>query len=109
LLTNAAIGTVGYSLVTKYELGVWKKLPMQGHLAMDALSGVMLAGAPLIFVDEDASVKSILVGLGIFELAAALMTETEPSMNEQARQGGEQLLDTVNDAATGLRERAIGA
>ena len=109
LLTNAAIGTLGYSLLTKYELGLWKTLPMKGHLALDAMSGVMLMAAPLMFPDEDTTVKGALVGLGIFELTAALTTETEPSIGEQASQRAEQLMDTINDAATGRREHALGA
>lgn len=109
LLTNAAIGTLGYSLLTKYELGLWKKLPMKGHLALDAMSGAMLLAAPLMFPDEDGSVKGALVGLGIFELTAALTTETEPSFGEQLSQESERLMDTINDAATGRRERALGA
>ncbi len=41
-LTNVAIGTLGYSLLTNYEYGVLRVLPMRGHLAIDAMSGVAL-------------------------------------------------------------------
>ena len=91
LLTNAGIGTVGYSLLTRYELGLIKVLPMQGHLILDAMSGAMLCGAPLLFRDEDTSVKGALIALGLFELTAALTTETEPSFGEQASQAIDSL------------------
>ena len=78
LLTGAAVGTLGYSLLTRYELGAVKTLPMQAHLTLDGMSGALLCGAPLLFPDEDGSVTGALVALGLFELGAALTTETEP-------------------------------
>src|SRR5437588_923914 len=79
LLTNAALGTLGYSLLTRYELAPAKILPMKAHLALDGVSGALLAGAPFLFLDEEDGVARSLVGLGLLELAAALLTETEPS------------------------------
>ena len=78
LLTGAAIGTLTYSLLTRYELGVWRKLPMPVHLGLDAMSGALLCAAPALLPDEDGSVAVALVGLGAFELGAALTTKTEP-------------------------------
>ena len=83
LLTNMAIGTVGYSLLTRYELGVFKVLPMTGHLIIDAMSGAALAAAPFVFLDEDSGVTTALVALGLWEIAAAAMTDSVPSLREQ--------------------------
>ncbi len=83
LLTNMAIGTVGYSLLTRYELGLLKVLPMTGHLALDAMSGALLCGAPFLLLDEDSTVTAAFVALGLFEIGAAVMTDTEPSLREQ--------------------------
>jgi hypothetical protein len=47
LLSVAALGTLGYSLMTRYGLGLIKALPMQAHLALDAASGALLCAAPL--------------------------------------------------------------
>ncbi len=43
------VGTIGYSLLTDYELGVVRVLPMPLHLAMDAASGALLASSPWLF------------------------------------------------------------
>ena len=52
-LTKVAIGTLGYSLLTDYEYGVLRVLPMRGHLAIDAMSGVALCAAPAMFPEEE--------------------------------------------------------
>jgi hypothetical protein len=95
LLTGAAVGTIGYSLLTRYELGLVKVLPMRAHLTLDALSGAMLCAAPLLLPDEESEVKAALVGMGLFELAAALTTEAEPSPGV--------VPDPLAEAATTLR------
>lgn len=80
LLTGSAAGTLAYSMLTRYELGLAEVLPMKGHLALDGIGGAALCGAALMFRDrEEASVVGALYGLGVFELAAAVMTQTEPS------------------------------
>lgn len=76
LVTGAAAGTLLYSLLTRYELGVKKILPMPVHLALDAASGALLCSAPAFLPDEDGSVSAALIGLGAFEIVAALTTKT---------------------------------
>lgn len=76
LTTAAAVGTLGYSLLTRYELGVAKLLPMPLHLALDAASGAILCAGPALLPEEDGSVGAALLGFGAFELAAALLTKT---------------------------------
>lgn len=78
LLTGAATGTLVYSLLTRYELGLKKLLPMPVHLALDAASGVLLCAAPALLPEEDGAVGAALVGFGAFEIAAALTTKTQP-------------------------------
>lgn len=77
LLTGAATGTLVYSLLTRYELGLKGVLPMTTHLTLDALSGALLCAAPALLPDEDDVVVAALVGFGAFELGAALTTKTE--------------------------------
>src|SRR3954466_1777092 len=42
-------GALVYSLFTRYELGAVKAIPMPAHLALDGLSGLLLAASPWIF------------------------------------------------------------
>lgn len=79
LLTGAAVGTIGYSLMTRYEMGLVKRLPMKAHLGLDAACGAALCASPWLLPDEPTEVKQTLVGLGLFELASALTTKTESS------------------------------
>jgi hypothetical protein len=78
LMTGAGVGAVAYSLVTKYEFGLLPVLPMQGHLALDAGSGVTLCAAPFLMSIEDPTARQVLIGMGAMEIGAALLTQTEP-------------------------------
>ncbi len=102
-LTGAAVGTIGYSLLTRYEFGAVKVLPMRAHLALDAFSGVTLAASPLVFPDEEPEVKQALIGLGLFEIAAALTTDPVPRSAHpvSGEQVGHETADTLQHAAFG--------
>ncbi len=79
LLATAGAGALAYSLLTRYEFGLVKLLPMKAHLALDAISGISLCAAPLALPDEDDEVKAALVAIGLFEIAASLLTQAEPA------------------------------
>ena len=61
------IGLIAYSLLTDYELGVWKVAPMAVHNLIDVVAGAFLAASPWIFgfAGESANVwlPPVLVGL----------------------------------------------
>jgi hypothetical protein len=42
-------GLIAYSLVTNYELGVWKVAPMAVHNLIDIVAGALLAASPWLF------------------------------------------------------------
>ena len=69
--------------MTRYEKGLVKALPMKAHLTMDALSGGMLIGAA-VMLDEEPEVRGTLAAVGAWEIAAALMTETESPQDRAA-------------------------
>jgi len=61
------IGLIAYSLITDYELGVWKVAPMAVHNLIDIVAGAFLALSPWLFgfVDSSANVwvPHVVVGL----------------------------------------------
>ena len=78
LLTGSALATLVYSLLTRYELGAIKALPMPAHLALDGTSGLTLCLAAGVLADEPRPVRLALLGLGLFEITASLTTQTHP-------------------------------
>jgi hypothetical protein len=79
-----------YSVFTRYELGLIKKIPMPVHLTLDIMSGVLLAISPWLFNFHETVYLPHLI-LGIFEIAAGLMTSKVPShatdMDERTHSG----------------------
>jgi hypothetical protein len=84
LLEGAGAGAIAYSMLTNYELGVVRVLPMKAHLALDALSGGMLIGAAAMLDDEEDDVRATLAGIGLFEIAAALTSQTTSPMEVES-------------------------
>ena len=74
-----------YSLLTNYELGVLKIIPMKGHLALDIFSGIFLAASPWLLGFADIVYKPHLV-LGIIEIGAALLTTSKSRVEIKYRQ-----------------------
>lgn len=74
-LGAAGAGHLAYSLVTDYELGAWRKLPYNAHLALDA--GGALGLAALGAMRDDALDRWVPVGVGLYELGAVLLSEPE--------------------------------
>jgi hypothetical protein len=74
-------GALVYSLLTRYELGVFKLLPMPVHLVLDLLSGLFLVAAPFLGLVRD-DLQGWFWAFGIFEIAAALLTSTRPHFAE---------------------------
>ena len=78
VLRLAGGGAIFYSLLTDYELGTVKLLPMPAHLAMDAASGVLLASSPWVFGFAKEGPRYWLphVAVGTTEMLAAATTKT---------------------------------
>jgi hypothetical protein len=72
------LGTIGYSLLTDYELGLFKVIPMPMHLALDAANGALLAASPWLFgFAEEISAPHL--GLGLFEIVVTASSQTTPA------------------------------
>jgi hypothetical protein len=81
-MTGASLGMLGYSMMTRYELGLFKVLPMKTHLTLDAVAGAAMVVAPFVVqkpLQRTMLNVGVMVGMGLFEIAASLMTQTEPS------------------------------
>jgi len=70
-------GALSYSLLTDYELGVVRTIPMPVHLGLDAASGLFLMASPWLFGFASQLWVPHVV-LGALELGAALTTRTLP-------------------------------
>lgn len=79
LMTAMAVITLIYSLITRYELGAVSALPMRGHLVLDFLSGLVFLAAALLLTREADMVRGVLAFIGVFEIGASLLTQTEPA------------------------------
>jgi hypothetical protein len=75
LLSVLAGGTLLYSLLTRYELGALKVLPMKAHLVLDFLSGLALCALPFLYhMPRQATI--ILVSIGVFELIVSSLSDS---------------------------------
>jgi hypothetical protein len=71
-------GAIVYSLLTDYELGAARLIPMPVHLFLDIASGALLAASPWLFGFADRVSWPHMI-LGILEIGTVLMTSTVPS------------------------------
>ena len=72
------------SIMTRYELGAFKIIPMPVHLGLDALVGVFLIVSPWLFGFADVIWwPHVLVGLA--EIGAAFLTKKEPRVRVPGR------------------------
>ena len=76
----AGAGATAYSLITDYELGAVRLLPMPVHLALDAMSGALLASSPWLLGYAKNGRRYWLPHalVGASEILAALTTKTQP-------------------------------
>ena len=73
------LGVIGYSLVTEYELGVYRAMPMTWHLALDVAGGLFLAASPwLLGFSEQVALPHLV--LGLLEVGAAGLTSRRPGV-----------------------------
>ncbi len=79
------VGLAVYSLLTRYEWGVIKVLPMPYHLVFDAAASLLLALSPFIFGFQDEALNVWLphVVVGVTVILVVLLSQTEPEEKEQ--------------------------
>jgi hypothetical protein len=74
------VAFLGLAVLTRYELGLIKVIPMSVHLMVDYLASAFLIISPWLFgfADEPSNVWLPHVVLGVAYLLISLMTRTEP-------------------------------
>jgi len=81
-LTPRLLGSTGtiVALLTDYEFGVKRIVPMRAHLALDAISGVALAAMPFLTGGHKRGLRHWLPHalIGVNEVALALTTKQRP-------------------------------
>jgi hypothetical protein len=82
IMVALGAATIVYSIFTDYELGVVKRLQMPVHLWLDGVGGVLLAISPWV-LGFDSQVWIPHVALGLFEVAAAVLTDTIPGYDRR--------------------------
>lgn len=80
--TSVAVGTgvavLGLSALTDYEAGLSRQIPMRTHLAVDTVTGALVAASPWLFgFAKRTAWPHILFGL--LEVGAGLLTEKVPA------------------------------
>jgi hypothetical protein len=89
LLTVVAIMALVYTLLTRFELGALRVLPVKAHLALDFLSGLLLVAAPFLIVpEENSTARTVMIVIGVFEIGAALMTHLHSPVENTRSSGG---------------------
>ncbi|MFN7119846.1 MAG: SPW repeat protein [Saprospiraceae bacterium] len=72
------IAILGMSIMTDYELGLMRSIPMATHLTVDVIGGIFLAASPWLFGFADQVWAPHLI-VGLLELGAGLTTERTPT------------------------------
>jgi hypothetical protein len=72
------VAGAGYSLITDYEFGALKVLPMPAHLAFDAAKGAFMASSPWLFGFAKNGTRYWLphVLMGTADVLASMTTKT---------------------------------
>lgn len=81
------IGVIAMALLTRFEVGLIRVIPMRVHLGVDYVAGIFLAASPFLFGFVDlpwnAWVPHLLVGLAV--LIVALFTNPIPTEVHERR------------------------
>lgn len=80
LIRGASAAATANSMLTNYEAGVMKVMPMKAHLAMDVLMCGALLLSPLFLPRSERRYAAFPVLLGAAGLLTAVMTKTESPM-----------------------------
>jgi hypothetical protein len=78
VLVSVGILIIAMALLTNYEYGLYKKLPMEVHLVIDAMMGLFLIMSPWLFDFAYVAIGPHLL-FGILGIGAALFSKVRPA------------------------------
>lgn len=106
-LRLAGGGALAYSLLTDYEAGVRRVIPMKAHLALDAGSGLALLTSPWRrgYAFRGPSEWLPLVLAGLSEIAAAALTQTTPGDGDATASVPPSTISAPSPSPSGSEER----
>ena len=76
VLVLVGILIIGMALVTNYEFGIIKKIPMAIHLVIDAITGIFLIMSPWLFEFAHVALGPHLL-FGMLGIGAGLFSKTD--------------------------------
>ena len=76
-------GIIGLALLTNFEAGIIRLVPMPVHLGIDVLGGLLLAASPWLLGFADKVWAPHLV-FGLLEAGLAMVTKTTPATQPAA-------------------------
>ncbi|HYE61356.1 MAG TPA: hypothetical protein VD997_05115 [Phycisphaerales bacterium] len=78
VLGAVGVVSVATNLMTDHGLGVMPRIPVNQHLKVDLLTGAALLLAGYTFLrDEPRAARNAVIGVGLYSLAAGLMTQSD--------------------------------
>ena len=77
-------GTIVYSLMTRYELGLFRVISVKTHIIIDIIAGLFLIATPWLFGFADLVYLPFVI-LGILEVGAASLTDKRSPYTETSR------------------------
>jgi hypothetical protein len=98
LIRNAGLVAGANTILTNYEAGLLRVMPMKAHLAFDVVIGTALLLAPFFVPASERRYAAIPMALGAVTLLAGLMTETRsPIERAEAFTPSRELSEAVAD------------
>ena len=97
LVRNAGTAASFNAMVTNYEAGLVKVIPMKGHLALDFMMCTALVLSPLFLPAAERRYAFIPMALGAVGLITGLMTQTESPIEYGGFTPSRELSEAVGD------------
>ena len=97
LVRNAGTAASVNAMITNYEAGVVRVMPMKGHLALDFMMCTALVLSPLFLPASERRYALIPMALGVVGLVTGLMTQTESPTEFEGFRPSRELSEAVAD------------